>query len=201
MKINWEESPTLNTCHQTRYAPLQNWRLSQCLGCELRIHPIIQLSSCQDSHLSADRCLEEWATSKMSQICVYYPWAKKNGFPSSSQDQGLFFHFLWAVVMGNHAESQNHKLDQAGREWSGSFQPISQVKHGLPRVHCTGLWLGASWASSVSDTPQPLWSVPVLHHLHGKDVLPNSLSIHFKHDLCAFKYTFRTEPRKKHNLF
>lgn len=91
---------------------------------------------------------------------------------------------------------QNHKLDQAGREWSGSFQPTSQAKHGLPRVRCTGLWLDGSWASSVSDTPQPLWSVPVLHHLHGKDVLPNSLSIHFKHDLCALKYTFRREPRK-----
>lgn len=201
MKINWEESPTLNTCHQTRYAPLKKLMFISMFRMWIKNSPNhTTLILARFTSFSRQMLRGMSSQQNVTDMCLP-PLSKKKGFPSSSQDQGLFFHFLWAVVMGSHAESQNHKLDQAGREWSGSFQPTSQVNNGLPRVHCTGLWLDGSWASSVSDTPQPLWSVPVLHHLHSKDVLPNSLSIHFKHNLCALKYTFRREPRKKHNLF
>lgn len=75
--------------------------------------------------------------------------SKKKLFPGSSQGQGLFFQSLWAVVMGNHAESWNHRATepQAGPIWEGiehSSHPTSLLKRGLPRVHCTGFWLDGS---------------------------------------------------------
>lgn len=88
-------------------------------------------------------------------------------------------------------------MGEAGNDHSGS----SVLKQG-PRAHCTGLHPDTYRVSPTRETPQPLWAVPVLSHLHSEVVIHVQVELPVHHFLpvasCPGAQCHREEPGSLH---